>query len=68
MNDLHKISYSWHPGNDKMITMIKKDFFCLNMKKKVAEYLACYIEFQQVKAEHQHTTGLLHPLPILEWK
>jgi hypothetical protein len=23
---------------------------------------------QQVKAEHQHPTGLLHPLPVPEWK
>jgi hypothetical protein len=25
-------------------------------------------EFQQVKVEHMHPTGLLHPLRILEWK
>ena len=38
------------------------------MKKEVAEYLACYLECQEVKEEHQHTAGLLKPLPILEWK
>ena len=38
------------------------------MKKEVAEYLARYIECQQVKAKHQHLVGLLQPLPILEWK
>jgi hypothetical protein len=26
------------------------------------------MECQRVKAEHRHPTGLLHPLPILEWK
>ena len=51
-----------------MITMIIKDFFWPNMKKEVAEYLSCCLECQQVKAEHQHLAGLLHPLPILEWK
>ena len=38
------------------------------MKKEVAEYLARCIECQQVKAEHQHPSGLLQSLPILEWK
>ena len=26
------------------------------------------MECQKVKAEHRHPTGLLHPLPIPEWK
>ena len=34
------------------------------MKNEVAEFLARNIECQQVKAEHQHPTGMLHPLPI----
>ena len=51
-----------------MITMIRNGFFCPNMNKELAEYLARCIECQQVKAEHQHPTGLLQPLPILEWK
>ena len=38
------------------------------MKKEVGEHLACCIECQQVKAEHQHPTGLLQPLPISKWK
>ena len=55
-----------NPYIEKMITMTMEDFFWPNMKKKVAEYLAPCIECQQVKAEHQHPTGLLHPLPIPE--
>ena len=38
------------------------------MKKEVEEYLGCYLEYQQVKLEHQHTMGLLQPLPIPKWK
>jgi transposase InsO family protein len=38
------------------------------MKRHIAEYVAlCYV-CQQVKAEHQKPTGLLHPLQIPEWK
>ena len=68
MNELHKRPYSGHSRYQKMITMIKKDFFSPKMKKEVAEYLAQCIECQQVKAEHQHPAGLLQPLPIPEWK
>ena len=64
MNELHKRPYSEHIGYQKMITMIRKDLFWPNMKKEVVEYLARYIECQQVKAEHQHLAGLLQPLPI----
>ena len=38
------------------------------MKTKVAEYIARCFECQQVKTEHQHTVGLLQPLPIPSWK
>ena len=38
------------------------------MKNEVAEYIARCIDCQQVKAEHQHPTGLLQPLPIPNWK
>ena len=38
------------------------------MKKEVAEYLGRCLEYQQIKAEHQHPAGLLHPLPIPKWK
>ena len=51
-----------------MIAMIRKDFFWTSRKKEVAEYLAHCTKCQEVKDEHQHPTGLLQPLPILEWK
>ena len=38
------------------------------MKKDIAEYVAVCDVCQRVKAEHQKPAGLLHPLPIPEWK
>ena len=38
------------------------------MKNGVAKYIARCIECQNVKAEHQHPTGLLQPLTIPNWK
>ena len=48
--------------------MLRKEYFWPNMKNEVAEFLARCIECQQVKAEHQHPTSLLQPLPIPNWK
>ena len=68
MDELHKIPYLGYLGYQKMITMIRKDFFWPNMKKEVAEYLARCLECPRVKEEHQHPIGLLQPLPIPKWK
>jgi hypothetical protein len=38
------------------------------MKGETTEYLARCQDCQWVKAEHQHLAGLLHPLPVPEWK
>ena len=67
-NEIHKIPYSRHPGYQKMITMLRKQYFWTKMKNEVAKFLARCIECQQVKAEHQHPEDLLQPLPIPNWK
>ena len=38
------------------------------MKKDIGDYVAKCLVCQQVKAEHQRPSGLLHPLSIPEWK
>ena len=68
LNEVHKMPYSAHLGYQKMITMLRKEYFWPNMKNEVAGFLARCIECQQVKVEHQHPTGLLQPLPIPNWK
>lgn len=68
LDEFHKSHYAGHPEYQKMITALRKEYFWLGMKKDVAGYLARCLECQQIKAEHQHPTGLLQPLPIPEWK
>ena len=48
--------------------MLRKEYFCPNMKTEVAEYIARCFECQQVKTEHKHPARLLQPLPIPNWK
>ena len=38
------------------------------MKKDIGDFVAKCLVCQQVKAEHQRPSGLLHPLSIPEWK
>jgi len=38
------------------------------MKKEITQYMAKCLVFQQVKVEHQRSSGLLQPLLIPEWK
>eukprot|EP00253_Pinus_taeda_P012179 PITA_12179 len=68
MDEFHINHYAGHPGYQKMMTAIRKEYFWPGMKKDIVEYLARCLECQQIKAEHQHPAGLLQPLPIPEWK
>ena len=44
LNEVHKSRNSRHPRYQKMITMLRKDYFWPNMKNEVAEYIARCIE------------------------
>lgn len=68
LDEYHKKPYAGHPGYEKMITKLRKEFFFQAMKKEVEEYLSKCLECQQVMVEHEHPARLLNPLPILEWK
>ena len=44
--EIHKTPYSGHPGYQKIITMLRKDYFWSNMKNELAEYIARCFECQ----------------------
>ena len=68
LEEAHSSAYAMHPGSTKMYRTLKKYYWWSGMKREVAEYVSkCFI-CQQVKAERQKPSGLLHPLPIPEWK
>jgi hypothetical protein len=68
LSEMHKVPYDGHPGYHKTIVMVKKQYYWPAMKNEVTNFIARCLEFQKVKAEHRHPTGLLQPFPILEWK
>jgi hypothetical protein len=68
MDEFHRIPYVGHPSYQKMVTTIRKLYYWPIMKQDIVEYIAKCLECQQVKVEHKHPTGLLHPLQIPKWK
>ena len=68
MDEIHQAPYSGHPGYQKIIATTRKQQFWPGMKKDIAEYISKCMKCQQVKVEHQHPRGLLHPFLVPEWK
>ena len=68
MQEMHNVPYARHPGYHKTLTAVKKEFYWPGMKKEVAMYIAHCLECKKVKAKRKNHVGILHPLPIPEWK
>ena len=51
-----------------MISTVKKHFFWPNLKADITMFILKCQECKLVKAELQHPSGLLQPLPISKWK
>jgi hypothetical protein len=68
LKEMHNVPYAKHLGYRKTITVLKRQFFWLGMKKDVVHHIIRCMECQRVKVEHRHLAVLLQPLPIPEKK
>ena len=68
MEEVHRTLYLVHPSSTEMYRDIRKTYWWNNMKKEIAQFVEQCLTCQQIKALHQKPSGLLQPLPILEWK
>ncbi|GJS43451.1 putative reverse transcriptase domain-containing protein [Tanacetum coccineum] len=68
LTEAHNSPFSIHPGSTKVYRDLKQNFWWNGMKQDVARFVAKCLACQQVKIEHQRTSGLLQPLDILTWK
>ena len=68
LSEAHRAVYMPHPGVTKMRADLKPLFFWKGMKADIVNFVARFLECQQVKAEHRHPTGLLQPHAIPESK
>ncbi|XP_043811679.1 uncharacterized protein LOC110607815 [Manihot esculenta] len=62
LEEAHSSSYAMHPGSTKMYQDLKLHYWWPSMKKDIVEFVAKCLTCQQVKAEHQVPSGLLHPM------
>ncbi|CAL8119337.1 unnamed protein product [Prunus armeniaca] len=68
MEEAHCSTYSMHPGSTKMYRTLREYYSWPYMKGDIAKYVSRCLISQQVKVEQQKPSGLMQPLPILEWK
>jgi hypothetical protein len=68
LREMHNVPYIGNPGYQKIIAVVKSQYYWLGMKKEVADFISKCLECQNVKDEHRHPASLLQPLLIPEWK
>jgi hypothetical protein len=70
LSEAHREVYMAHSGVTKMRADLKPLFFWRGMKADIFNYVARWLECQQVKVEHRHPAGLLQPhdIPELKWE
>jgi hypothetical protein len=70
LKEAHRPLYCVHPGVKKMYADMKKLFFWVGVKRDTVHFIAKFLECQQVKVDHHHSTGLLQPhdVPMSKWE
>ncbi|KAA3484111.1 integrase [Gossypium australe] len=68
LQEVHNGCLNVHPGSTKMYNDLRKWYWWLGMKKDISEFVSRCLICQQVKAEHQVPSGLLHHIMVPEWK
>ena len=66
--EAHNTIFTMHPEGTKMYQDLKQYYWWLGMKRDMTEYVSKCLACQQVKVEHQVPSGLLKPIPALQWK
>ena len=64
MGEAHFYVCSVHPSFIKMYHDLKDTYWWNGMKRDVADFMSECFTCQQVKLEHQRSSGLLQQLPI----
>ena len=53
-----------HPGQNKVIQMLERDYYWPRLKEDVRRYLRNCYDCKRNKSPRDKTPGLLHPLPV----
>jgi len=60
----HNLADVGHPGQHRMLELIKKTYWWLGLKEDIKKYIQGCFKCQQNKVQHQRKAGELHPLEI----
>ena len=60
-HDLVDIS---HPRQQRMLELVKRNYWWPGIKEDIKKYMQEYIKYQQNKVQHQQKSGELYPLEI----
>ena len=68
LKEAHGSRYSIRPSSTKMYHDLREVFWWEVLKEDIAEFVAKCPNCQQVKAEHQKSSGLLQDIQVPTWK
>jgi len=63
----HDGPYAGHPGRDKTLELVQRQFWWPSIRRDVNAYVASCASCQQNKTQAKRPGGLLNPLPIPEY-
>jgi len=66
LKENHNLVDVGHPGQHRMLELIKRTYWWPGLKEDVKKYVQGCFKCQQNKAQHQRKAGELHPLEILK--
>jgi len=55
-----------YPGQQRMLELVKRNYWWLGIKEDINKYVQGCIKYQQNKVQYQQKSGKLHPLEILQ--
>jgi len=66
LKENHDLADVEHPGQHRMLELIKRTYWWPELKEDVKKYIQGCFKCQQNKVQHQKKAGELHPLEIPE--
>ena len=66
LKENHNLADVGHPGQHRMLELIKRTYWWPGLKEDVKKYIQGCFKCQQNKVQHQRKAGELHPLEILK--
>ena len=64
LKENHNLADVGHPGQHRMLELIKRTYWWPGLKEDVKKYVQGCFKCQQNKVQHQRKAGELHPLEI----